>query len=281
MLCQTLTVSDIFNSIFQPVFPSLANFPKPSLTMAMTSPIPLNVSIKNPDDLSLNSSPRSPYLKEDDEFPRITLTDENGRPISLHAHNNRPKLVVFYRGAFCNYCEGKIPFSESQTAIPPEPHFLQNSIFLFLPNREPDGDQQPRGHVLRLGHRRGLRVCRQHRRVESTLRAASVALPHRLRPHRAADGEPGAVHPHQRPHHLAQVRVLHAPPEESGRFEHSLVAQAVLRAGSFLPKARQHREVFLPARRAVPPVRCGFYVETERLSRKDLFISKYGRGKGL
>lgn len=84
--------------------------------MAMTSPTPLNVSIKSPDDLSFNTSPRSPYLKEDDEFPRITLTDENGRPISLHAHNNRPKLVVFYRGAFCNYCEGKSSSLRIETA---------------------------------------------------------------------------------------------------------------------------------------------------------------------
>lgn len=88
------------------VFSSTKRFSKPILTMAMTSPTPLNVSIKNPDDLSFNTSPRSAYLKEDDDFPRIVLTDENGRPISLHAQNNRPKLVVFYRGAFCNYCEG-------------------------------------------------------------------------------------------------------------------------------------------------------------------------------
>lgn len=47
-------------------------------------------------------------LKEGDYFPRIYLTDEEGREISLHAENNRAKLVVFYRGSFCCFCESEL-----------------------------------------------------------------------------------------------------------------------------------------------------------------------------
>eukprot|EP00598_Pedospumella_elongata_P001152 CAMPEP_0184966676 /NCGR_PEP_ID=MMETSP1098-20130426/290_1 /TAXON_ID=89044 /ORGANISM="Spumella elongata, Strain CCAP 955/1" /LENGTH=180 /DNA_ID=CAMNT_0027487997 /DNA_START=91 /DNA_END=633 /DNA_ORIENTATION=+ len=61
------------------------------------------MAISGPDDLSPRQSPRA--LQVNDVFPRIELTDENGRPITLHAENGRPRLIVFYRGAFCNYCE--------------------------------------------------------------------------------------------------------------------------------------------------------------------------------
>ncbi len=70
----------------------------------MTSHKPMDMAINGHDDLSPSQSPRA--LKVNDVFPHIELTDENGRPISLNAENGRPRLVVFYRGAFCNYCEG-------------------------------------------------------------------------------------------------------------------------------------------------------------------------------
>ena len=74
--------------------------------MAMTSHKHMNMSINEPADQSPGQSPRAPYLKVNDAFPHIELTDENGRPITLHTENGRPRLIVFYRGAFCNYCEG-------------------------------------------------------------------------------------------------------------------------------------------------------------------------------
>lgn len=72
----------------------------------MTSHKQMNMAINEHEDLDPNQSPRAPYLKVNDVFPNIELTDENGRAITLNAENGRPRLVVFYRGAFCNYCEG-------------------------------------------------------------------------------------------------------------------------------------------------------------------------------
>ena len=72
--------------------------------MAMTSHKHIDMAISGPDDLSPRHSPSD--LQVNDVFPQIELIDENGRPITLHAENGRPRLIVFYRGAFCNYCEG-------------------------------------------------------------------------------------------------------------------------------------------------------------------------------
>jgi hypothetical protein len=41
------------------------------------------------------------------KFPDIVLTSQDGTPVSLRAENGRGKLLVFYRGAFCIFCEGE------------------------------------------------------------------------------------------------------------------------------------------------------------------------------
>lgn len=73
--------------------------------MSVTSNSLLSVSIKSED--SFKSVVKADPMKIGDVFPNIVLTTENGSPISLNPQNNRPKLVVFYRGAFCNFCEGE------------------------------------------------------------------------------------------------------------------------------------------------------------------------------
>jgi hypothetical protein len=45
-------------------------------------------------------------LQPYDPFPSIFLTSDSGAQINLHAINNRPRLIVFFRGSFCSFCEG-------------------------------------------------------------------------------------------------------------------------------------------------------------------------------
>lgn len=61
---------------------------------------------------------KKPVLKLQpyDQFPHIVVTSDRGEPINLQA-NNRPKLIVFYRGSFCSYCEGSYAFTSNQHSL--------------------------------------------------------------------------------------------------------------------------------------------------------------------
>lgn len=48
-------------------------------------------------------------------FPRISLKDTTGEDLDLSANGEHPKLVVFYRGAFCPFCESHLTYLKAET----------------------------------------------------------------------------------------------------------------------------------------------------------------------
>ena len=47
-------------------------------------------------------------------FPAIVVKDTTGQDLALAATGQQPKLVVFYRGAFCPFCESHLAYLKAE-----------------------------------------------------------------------------------------------------------------------------------------------------------------------
>jgi len=62
----------------------------------------LSVSINR--EKSQETEKKNP-LKPGDHFPRVVLHSNCGEDLNLQVSRSRARLIVFFRGSFCNFCE--------------------------------------------------------------------------------------------------------------------------------------------------------------------------------